>query len=228
MAKSRGPKAARTREHILEVALGLFRKRGFDETTMRQIASAAGLALGAAYYYFPSKEAIVLAYYAEVVASRAARLAPVFAAERDLAARLRAVYHVHLDALRRDRKLLGGLVRAVADPASEVSVFGPATAAVRAQSLALYREAVSVDAVPAELRELGALGLWTLDLAFILYFVWDESPKQEKTRELVDRTIALLVPMLPLFGMPFAAPLLGEVRALLEHAGLVPSMGRDR
>ena len=30
---------------------------------MRDIAKAAGLSLGAAYYYFPSKEALVFAYY---------------------------------------------------------------------------------------------------------------------------------------------------------------------
>ena len=50
-----------SRTNILETALRLFRERGFDETTMRDIASACGLSLGAAYHYFPSKEALVLA-----------------------------------------------------------------------------------------------------------------------------------------------------------------------
>jgi len=59
-------KAEQTRKLIFQSALQLFREKGFDATTMRDIASLSGLALGAAYYYFPSKEAIVQAYY-EVV-----------------------------------------------------------------------------------------------------------------------------------------------------------------
>src|ERR1051325_885821 len=52
-----------TRRQILDTALALFRERGFDETTIRDIAGRAGLSLGAAYYYFRSKDAIVGAYY---------------------------------------------------------------------------------------------------------------------------------------------------------------------
>ena len=52
-----------TREKILEAALELFRERGFAEATMRDIAARAGVASGLAYYYFASKDAIVLAFY---------------------------------------------------------------------------------------------------------------------------------------------------------------------
>ena len=55
--------AADTRGKILEAALELFRERGFDESTMREIAARAGVATGLAYYYFASKDAIVLAFY---------------------------------------------------------------------------------------------------------------------------------------------------------------------
>src|SRR5207237_4793311 len=54
-------KAEETRERILDAALRLFRKRGFDQTTMRDIAAEAEVATGAAYYYFSSKEEMVIA-----------------------------------------------------------------------------------------------------------------------------------------------------------------------
>src|SRR6478752_8147030 len=60
------PKAEETRRRIYEAALESFRERGFEQTTMRDIARQAGVALGAAYYYFASKEAIVLAFYEEM------------------------------------------------------------------------------------------------------------------------------------------------------------------
>lgn len=42
---------------MFDVAVAAFRRRGVDETTMREVAEAAGLSLGAAYHYFESKDA---------------------------------------------------------------------------------------------------------------------------------------------------------------------------
>jgi AcrR family transcriptional regulator len=44
------------RGRILQVAEGLFSKRGYDETAVSDIVSEMGMAQGTFYYYFPSKE----------------------------------------------------------------------------------------------------------------------------------------------------------------------------
>lgn len=49
-----------TRLKVLQVAEELFNSKGFRETTSRDLASAAGIAAGTIFNYFPSKEAIVL------------------------------------------------------------------------------------------------------------------------------------------------------------------------
>ena len=59
----REKKSAETRAKILEAALELFREKGFAETSMREVAARAKVATGLAYYYFSSKDAIVLAFY---------------------------------------------------------------------------------------------------------------------------------------------------------------------
>jgi AcrR family transcriptional regulator len=212
----------RTRARILDTALSLFRKHGFDETTMRDVAAGAETSLGAAYYYFESKEAIVLAYYEKVYAERRRRAEQVFARTADVSERVRALYQLHLDIVRRDRKLLGGLVRSVADPLSSVSVFSSSTREVRDGSIALFREAVSVPDVAEEVRDLGAIALWTLDLALMLYLTWDDSPRQARTRQLVDDVLDLLMPIVPLLGSPFAAPLRAQLERALDRAGLLP------
>jgi AcrR family transcriptional regulator len=51
-------KGERTRQSILEAAYDLFLTQGYAATSMRQIASQAGLALGGIYNHFSSKEAI--------------------------------------------------------------------------------------------------------------------------------------------------------------------------
>jgi TetR/AcrR family transcriptional regulator, transcriptional repressor of aconitase len=48
---------------ILAVAVRCFARAGYHGTTMDDIASEAGIAKGATYLYFPSKEALFLALY---------------------------------------------------------------------------------------------------------------------------------------------------------------------
>jgi AcrR family transcriptional regulator len=211
-----------TGDHILETALGLFREKGFDATTMRDIARAADMSLGAAYYYFPSKEALVLAYYEQVVVARRAEADAFFAKTDDLRERVVGVYHLHFDAVAQDRKLLGALVRSVADPESEVSVFSPATRRVRNATIDVFHRALEVDVVPEELRDLGALGFWTLDLALMLYFVWDDSPGQARTRRLVENAVDLVMPLIPFMSLPLAQPMIQHVAKTLIEADLVP------
>ena len=52
-------KKQRTREQIIEAAMGLFAERGFHATTIADIASAADVAPRTFFSYFPSKEAVV-------------------------------------------------------------------------------------------------------------------------------------------------------------------------
>jgi AcrR family transcriptional regulator len=50
-----------TRDRLLEVAFDLFVRNGFHGTSMRQIADAAGLAVGGIYNHFGSKEEVFAA-----------------------------------------------------------------------------------------------------------------------------------------------------------------------
>lgn len=53
-------KAARTRHQIVEAALDLFLTRGFDQTTMEDIAERAEIGSSTLYRYFPSKDLVIL------------------------------------------------------------------------------------------------------------------------------------------------------------------------
>jgi AcrR family transcriptional regulator len=52
-------KKQRTREQIIEAAMGLFAERGYHATTIADIAEAAEVAPRTFFSYFPSKEAVV-------------------------------------------------------------------------------------------------------------------------------------------------------------------------
>ena len=46
------------RQAIIEAALDIFAKQGYEETTIAQIAAAAGVAVGTVYLYFHNKREI--------------------------------------------------------------------------------------------------------------------------------------------------------------------------
>ena len=90
-------KSEETRARILEAAMELFRQQGFEAATMREIAVKAGVATGAAYYYFDSKDAIVLAFYDQAQKDMEPELEAALEASRDLRERLRRLVEVKLE-----------------------------------------------------------------------------------------------------------------------------------
>src|SRR5215813_12767970 len=103
-------KSEETRAHILATALQLFREQGFDEVTMRDIAKQAGTALGGAYYYFPSKEALVVAYYHWVQDEHTRKVREAIGGAKkklNLRERLGIALHSKIDIIQQDRRLLG-------------------------------------------------------------------------------------------------------------------------
>ncbi|HET6153581.1 MAG TPA: TetR/AcrR family transcriptional regulator [Marmoricola sp.] len=57
-SSTNGPETSR-RDELLAIAAGLFAERGFKNTTVRDIADAAGILSGSLYHHFDSKESMV-------------------------------------------------------------------------------------------------------------------------------------------------------------------------
>ncbi|MFL5846640.1 MAG: TetR/AcrR family transcriptional regulator [Solirubrobacteraceae bacterium] len=61
-------KGGRTRRQVLDSAIDTFARRGFQQTTMHDIAAAAGVASGTAYQYFSDKTDVLRCLLAELEA----------------------------------------------------------------------------------------------------------------------------------------------------------------
>ena len=120
------PKSEETRRRILEAALEIFRERGFEGATMREIATRAEVATGAAYYYFDSKEAIVMAFYERAQEELRVALERLLEESGTFEERLRRIVQAKLDYFLPNRKLLGAL-SAHTDPAHPLSPFSEKT-----------------------------------------------------------------------------------------------------
>jgi AcrR family transcriptional regulator len=213
----------KTKAAILQAALKLFRERGFEVTTMREIAKAAEVATGAAYYYFPSKEAIVAAYYDQVQRSHAVKVREELKGKTELRERLGTVMHSKLEILKDDRKFLGALFRFTGDPEHPLSVFGKGTQPQRSQSVAIFQEAIAGTNVNEELQQLLPWALWLGHLGMILFFIYDETEGQQRTHKLVDGMLDLLTQFVELTGSalvrPFVQPFQTKILGMLRQAG---------
>ncbi len=216
-------KALLTRSHLLSTALHVFRERGLDAATMRDLAAAAGTSLGSAYYYFPSKEAIIQAYYDDVQAEHARRVSAELAGKHlELKERLRAAFHSKLDILQGDRKLLSALFRYTGDPHHPLSALGDGTRKNRQQSMSVFLAAIGDERLPDDIRTLLPAALWALHMGILLYFIYDDSPQQHRTRQLVEGVLTLIVRLLTLVKLSILKPFRGSILALLRDAGLLP------
>jgi AcrR family transcriptional regulator len=66
VTKRRSTGAQPTRDRILDQAIDLFSRKGFSETSVREIASASGIGVSSLYTHYRNKAAIldrILAYY---------------------------------------------------------------------------------------------------------------------------------------------------------------------
>ena len=78
-----GDRAARRRD-ILRAGRALIRTRGLAALRMREVAAKAGIGLGTVYTYFPTKEALFAAMYAERLDRMLAELEPLLADATDV------------------------------------------------------------------------------------------------------------------------------------------------
>jgi AcrR family transcriptional regulator len=217
-------KGEQTRKHIFNCALDLFRENGFDATTMQQIAARAEVVKSAAYYYFPSKEAIIQAYYELIQTEQEKLCAEVFAQHRDLKTRLAAAMHSKFDLARKDRNLLGVVFRYTGEPKHPLSCLGAGTAEIRLRATRIFQEALAREDLPKDLHELLPLSLWALQMGLLVMFLYDNSPEQQRTRALANGAMDLTLSLLRLAKLPVLKPIRKKILALLREAELLPAI----
>jgi len=208
-----------TRNTILESALQLFRDKGFDATTMRDIAAQAGVALGAAYYYFDSKDAIVMGFYERAQEQMAPLVEESLANAKGLHDRLHAIIRVKLEYFAADRKLMGALSAHI-DPKHPLSPFSKETRAIRDQDIRFFSRALEVGKVrvPEDLKAHLPRVLWIYQMGLILFWVYDSSPKQKRTMKLFEKSLDMVVTLIKLSSFPLLRPVRKLAIGLLEIA----------
>lgn len=211
-------KSDETHTRILEEALELFREHGFEATTMRDIARACEVALGATYYHFASKEAIVLAFYELAKDEMREPLEHAVHEARNLSEGLRAILDLKLTYFEPNRKFLGALFPHAADPQDPMSPFSDPNRHIRLADQECFRQLLehTKTSVPSAVAPYLPDVLWLYQMAIILFWIYDRSESQRRTRNLINKSLGVVVHLVRLAGVPLTKPLRSMVIELFE------------
>jgi len=118
------PAAARTEQRIYATSIRLMSERGYHGTSLRDIARASEVQIASIYYYFDSKQALLLRIMSQTMRELTAAVAAAIGEATSPAERLRAGLRAHL-AFHADRALEAFLtdseIRAL-EPASRQTI----------------------------------------------------------------------------------------------------------
>jgi AcrR family transcriptional regulator len=211
-------KAEETGLKILDSALALFRQEGFDNATMRDIAEKAGVATGAAYYYYPSKDAIVMDFYRRSCAEMQPKIEAALDDVTGLEARLRELVQVKLAHFAPNRGVLRALLRNGADPQHPLSPFSRQTKEIRDIDVAWFGR-ILVDCgtrIPRDLAPHLPGVLWLFQMGVIFFWVIDDSANQARTARLLELAAKSVASLIRVSALPLMRPLRKTALQLIE------------
>jgi AcrR family transcriptional regulator len=209
-------KAELTRERILQTALTLFRTKGYENTTLRQIAAESGSSLGLAYRYFSCKEEFVLAFYESLAAEFIQQISSL--PQGKLAQRFTAAVNLKLALIEPHSELIGVLLSAALNPNSRIAVLGQASRDIRLRMQSAFSGLVSESNDSPDAVTAAALAklLYIAHLALLYFRVNDRTPGGRATRELLA-WIETALSYLPMsYRLPFISDALLKITATLD------------
>lgn len=195
------------RSRILEKAAEIFIGKGFEDTTTRDIAVAAGLATGTLFNYFPSKETLAMNMVAEAFRLGGEDFLRRRTGKEELVEELFLLVASGLRRLRSLRPFLGPVLERSLSPFPRKNIC-PEGEAARQEHLAAVQRVIAGHGF-AEAPDYVAMTMyWSLYLGILAFWTNDPSPNQEETQSLIDYSIRMFVQMIS-----GAGPDKGEVHA---------------
>jgi len=96
---------AKRRHQIFHQVVNVFLKKGFQETSMREIAETAGLGKSTLYDYFKTKDDILLYYFEDQLNDLIEAAQKITAQNKPADKRLRQIIQMHLEFLQANKSL---------------------------------------------------------------------------------------------------------------------------
>ncbi len=199
MARVSQEKKEEIRRSIIHAAVEMFSEKGFESTTMKQIAREVGIGDATIYKYFPSKDKLIFAFYS----LRAEQAVETFSQEsgleeHSLQEKLQLLIDIYLESLLPDREFVADSLQMIMQ---SPSVLFEDVTPVRKEFVGLIHDMFT------EAEQLGEIekspftaytAKLTNDfiLAILLYWIKDDSDEFSNTTQLVDMSLSLGIEIL--------------------------------
>ncbi len=179
---------AATRQRILDAAKVMFRTKGFDQTTTRDIARETGIAAGTMFNYFNTKEAVVVELAGHALKKAARDFGRNRREDAVLAEDLFASIAAQLRALRPMQKYIRPLLDTALSPVASPKIDAAVTlrADVSEQFVRILTDHGVVEPSAVTLNI-----LWSLYVGVLTFWGGDKSPKQEDSLAQLDHSMRM-------------------------------------
>ncbi len=199
MAKVSKQKQQEIRQEIILTAVDMFGEKGFEATTMKQIARAVGIGDATIYKYFSSKDKLIFAYY-ELKAQSAVT---EFLQEPDLDSytlheKLQLLIDLYLTNLLTDREFVSDSIEMIMQ---SPSILFKEVSPIRGEFINVIHDLLIAAEKSGEITESPFTGMTAklaneFILAVLLYWVKDDSDEFSNTTQMVDLTLSLAIEIL--------------------------------
>jgi AcrR family transcriptional regulator len=182
-----------TKERILRAALELFREKGFEGTTTKEISRRSGIAEGTLFNYFKTKEDLALYFFQKETEG----LIKWFRADArlqkaPLSEKLFAIIHRQLEYIEPYEDFIGAVFWRSFQPTSTLSPLSFESQELRLKYLRFIREVLAEAEETEEIPRAGGLGAYAVGLFYlgvVAYWLQDGSRRKQKTLGLLDRAL---------------------------------------
>ncbi|MBI5584220.1 MAG: TetR family transcriptional regulator [Deltaproteobacteria bacterium] len=192
-------KKLETRLKLIKVAVEIVSEKGLKGTTMKAIAKAAHIGEATIYNYFPTKEAILFAYYEHQLQTGAERLKSIPGFNKfTLQEQLQAFLETNLELFLPDREFIQETFKMVF-----FSLFQQVKQMQAIRDLFskiindLFEAAVEVGEIPKQaFQEILLQFVWDYYIGIIIYWSKDSSDQFNNTSILIDKSLHLACSLL--------------------------------
>jgi AcrR family transcriptional regulator len=182
-----------TRERILQAALELFREKGLEGTTTKEISRRAGVAEGTLFNYFKTKEDLALYFFQKETENLIkwfrtdARLR-----KASLPEKLFGIVNRQLEYIEPYEEFIGAVFCRALQPSSMLSPLSFDSQELRLKYLRFIREILADAEEKGEIPRVGDLGAYAFGLFYlgiVAHWLQDTSRGKQKTLALLDRAL---------------------------------------
>lgn len=199
MARLSKKKQEEVRRSIIEAAVEMFTDKGFEATTMKQIAREVGIGDATIYKYFSTKDKLLFGFYG----LRAEQAVTNYSQEPELESyslqeKLQLLIDIYLESLLPDREFVADSLQMIM---KSPSVLFDDVTPVRKEFVGVIQDMLTEAEQSGEIEK-SPFTSYTAKLAndfilaILLYWVNDDSDEFSNTTQLVDMSLSLGVEVL--------------------------------